>query len=76
MTVKIELSEDQAAALTAKAAAQGLSLEDWFQKLAEQQSPKPHYRLNELIEQCDTQAPLSAEDQAWMDAPAFGREAM
>jgi hypothetical protein len=33
MTV-IELSDDQAAALTAKAAAQGLSLEDWFKSLA------------------------------------------
>jgi plasmid stability protein len=33
MTV-IELPDDQAAALTAKAAAQGLSLEDWFKRLA------------------------------------------
>ncbi len=33
MTV-IELPDDQAAALKAKAAAQGLSLEDWFKKLA------------------------------------------
>jgi hypothetical protein len=30
----IELPDDQAAALTAKAAAQGLSLEDWFKSLA------------------------------------------
>ena len=33
MTV-IELSDEQAAALAAKAAAQGLSLEDWFKRLA------------------------------------------
>ena len=33
MTV-IELPDDQAAALKAKAAAQGLSLEDWFKQLA------------------------------------------
>jgi hypothetical protein len=33
MTV-IELPDDQAAALTAKAAAQGLTLEDWFKSLA------------------------------------------
>jgi hypothetical protein len=39
MTV-IELSDDQAAALTAKAAAQGLSLEDWFKKLAIDETPK------------------------------------
>jgi uncharacterized protein (DUF433 family) len=31
----IEIPDDQAAALQAKAAAQGLSLEGWFQKLAE-----------------------------------------
>jgi hypothetical protein len=31
----IELSDEQAAALKAKAAAQGLTLEAWFQKLAE-----------------------------------------
>jgi hypothetical protein len=30
----IELPDDQAAALTAKAAAQGLTLEDWFKGLA------------------------------------------
>lgn len=29
MTLKIELPDEQAAALRAKAAAQGLSLEDW-----------------------------------------------
>ena len=34
MTV-IEVPDDQAAALKAKAAAQGLSLEGWFKKLAE-----------------------------------------
>jgi hypothetical protein len=33
MTV-IELPDDEAAALAAKASAQGLSLEDWFKKLA------------------------------------------
>ncbi len=36
MTVTIELPEEQAAVLKAKAAAQGLTLEDWFQKLANQ----------------------------------------
>jgi hypothetical protein len=38
MTVTIELPEEQVAALKAKAAAQGLTLEDWFQKLADQGS--------------------------------------
>lgn len=35
MTV-IEIPDDQAAALKAKAAAQGLTLEAWFKKLAEE----------------------------------------
>ena len=38
-TVKIDLPDDQAAALKAKAAAQGLSLEEWFRVLAEQTAP-------------------------------------
>lgn len=36
-TVRIDLPDDQAAALKAKAATQGLSLEGWFQKLARQE---------------------------------------
>ena len=38
MTVRIELPDDQAAALRTKAAEQGLTLEDWFQKLASVES--------------------------------------
>jgi hypothetical protein len=38
MIVTIELSETEAASLKAKAAAQGLTLEDWFQKLARHES--------------------------------------
>ena len=34
MTLTINLPDDQAAALKAKAAAEGLSLEDWFKSLA------------------------------------------
>jgi hypothetical protein len=37
----IEIPDDQAAALKAKAAAQGLSLEEWFKKLAEEPSGPP-----------------------------------
>jgi antitoxin ChpS len=81
MTV-IELPDDQAAALKARAAAQGLTLEDWFEKLAGVKVPtsrpslrKSRYSLAELMAQCDVNAPLSAEDRAWMDAPAIGREA-
>ena len=35
----IELPDEQAAALKAKAAAQGLTLEDFFRKLAEEEAP-------------------------------------
>jgi len=83
MTVTIELSNEQALALKAKAAAQGLSLEDWFQKLAgmdvptgEARAPRRRYSLSELMEQCDGDAPLSEEDRAWLDDPAVGREAL
>ena len=37
MSVQIELSDQQAAALQAKATAQGLTLQDWFKKLAGQE---------------------------------------
>ena len=82
MTV-IQLPDEQAAALAAKAAAQGLTLEDWLQKLAATESAagparprKGRYNLAELVAQCDPNAPLSAEDRAWLDAPAVGREAL
>jgi hypothetical protein len=44
MTLTVELAEEQIAALKAKAATEGLSLEDWLAKIADQQadpSPKP-----------------------------------
>jgi antitoxin component of MazEF toxin-antitoxin module len=81
MTV-IQLPDDQAAALKARAAAQGLTLEAWFEKLSgvpvptSQPGPRRfRYSLAELMAQCDASAPLSAEDRAWIDAPAIGREA-
>jgi len=43
LTVTIELSDEQVAALQEKAAAQGLSLEKWFQDLIQQQT-KPFSR--------------------------------
>lgn len=83
MPLRIELSDEQAAALKARAAAQGLTLEDWFQKLASEdivtrqlRPRKSRYSLSELLKQCDTSAPLSAEDRAWLDSSAIGREAL
>ncbi|MEJ7607734.1 MAG: hypothetical protein WKF37_16040 [Bryobacteraceae bacterium] len=40
-TVKIDIPDQQAAALSAKAAAQGMTLENWFQKVAEKEAGRP-----------------------------------
>jgi antitoxin component of MazEF toxin-antitoxin module len=78
----IQLPDDQAAALKTRAAAQGLTLEAWFEKLSGVGVPtsqpglrKSRYTLAELMAQCDVNSPLSAEDHAWIDAPTTGREA-
>lgn len=78
----IELSDEQAAALEAKAAAQGLTLQVWLSKLAGMESTaaqvrsrKVRYKLDDLMAQCSVNSPLSAEDRVWLDAPAIGREA-
>ncbi|MBV9507991.1 MAG: hypothetical protein JO323_23620 [Acidobacteriia bacterium] len=46
MTLTIKLSDEQATALQAKAAAEGLSVEEWIKKLAEPEwptsRPRPH----------------------------------
>jgi hypothetical protein len=46
MTLTIKLSDEQATALQAKASAEGLSVEEWIQKLAEPERslsrPLPH----------------------------------
>jgi len=41
MNLTIELSSEQLAALKAKAAAEGLTLQDWFHKLAEEPEAPP-----------------------------------
>ena len=81
--ISIQLPDEQAAALTAKAAALGLTLEDWLRSLATTEAPtgparprKGRYSLAELTAQCDPNAPASAEDSAWLEAPAVGREAL
>ena len=77
-TIKIDLPDDQAAALRAKAAAEGMTLEDWFRRRAdlETRPRKGRYTLAELVDQCDPQAPMSEEDREWLDSPPFGREAL
>jgi hypothetical protein len=51
MTLTIKLSDEQAAALQAKAAAEGLSLEEWLQKLAEREpaAGRPHRHIADVI---------------------------
>ncbi len=77
-TIRIDLPDDQAAAIKARAAEQGLSLEDWFRVLANQEvrPRKGRYSLADLVRQCDPQAPLSPEDREWLAAPPVGREAL
>jgi hypothetical protein len=77
-TLTVELTDQQAAALRNKLATKGLTIEDWIAQMAAHEAPihKPQYTLEELLAQCDTDSPLSAEDRAWLDAPAVGREAL
>lgn len=69
VTVTIDIPDDIAAVLTAKVAAQGLTLEGWVRLCADREvcpSRKGRYTLAQLIEQCDEHAALSAEDRAWL----------
>lgn len=35
---------------------------------------RPKYTLDELLSECDFNAPFSDEERAWLDAPPVGRE--
>jgi hypothetical protein len=35
---------------------------------------RKRYTLDELLAQCDSSAPLTDEDRAWLDFPSVGRE--
>lgn len=37
-------------------------------------NPRPHYTLEQLLAQCDTNAEISAEDREWLNATAVGGE--
>lgn len=37
-------------------------------------NPRPRYTLGELLAQCDAAAEWPEDDQAWLGAPAVGRE--
>ena len=55
----IQLSDQQASALQAKAAAEGLSVEDWIRKLAEPEplTPKPLQTAADIILSCMSGVP-------------------
>ena len=37
---------------------------------------KPHYKLADLLAQCDLSMPISPNEQDWLDAPAIGLESV
>jgi hypothetical protein len=59
MTLTINLSDEQATVLQAKAAAEGLSLEAWLQKVADQETPveKPLQTAADIILSCMRKVP-------------------
>lgn len=52
----------------------GLSVSDG--RLIVEPHPRPRYTLAELMGQCDLSAPITDEDQTWLDAAPVGREAL
>lgn len=38
-------------------------------RLVIEPKPRPRYRLDELLAQCDASAELTAEEREWLDAP-------
>jgi antitoxin ChpS len=35
---------------------------------------RPRYKLEDLLAQCDFDAPIEPEEREWLNAPAVGRE--
>lgn len=76
-TIKIDLPDQQITALTAKAAAQGLTLEAWFQKVAAQEVPSASIAH---LQKTDSQE-WARQFDAWVDShdpnlPVLSDEAM
>ena len=71
MTV-IKLPDEQTAALKAKAAAEGLSLEAWLQKLAEQRRPARHRHITDVILENMRKVP----PKSWGPCPKTARASM
>jgi len=73
-TLHVNLSDDRAATIAAKAEAQGMTLADWRVGKLAAEAPirKPHYRLSELMQECDVEAFPSEEDHAWLCSGSAG----
>jgi hypothetical protein len=63
----IELSDRQAAALKAKAAAQGLTLEDWLKTLADEDGPLgvPHSPQEAAARILELQKRVKPDPEGW-----------
>ena len=44
------------------------------ERLIVQPQTKHRYSLEDLLAQCDADAPITEEDRAWLDMPPAGRE--
>ena len=64
------LSEGQEMNVSGKVIAEPLASPQKVMKVR-----RPRYSLDELLEGYDTGAPRTDEEQAWIDAPAAGKEA-
>jgi antitoxin ChpS len=72
LTLTIPKSLAKALGLSAGAKV-GVSLEGG-RIIAEPAGRRPQYTLEELLAQSDPEAPLSAEDEAWLTGPSAGSE--
>ena len=64
--IVIELADQEAAALSAKAAAQGLTLQAWLKKLAEEELPSAIHSRKEAVRRIrEIQERSKPDPQGW-----------
>ena len=51
-----------------------VEIDVWQGRLIVIPQKKKSYKLSELLAQCQPSLPITAEEQAWLDAPALGLE--
>ena len=52
----------------------GVSVEEGKLIAEPASKPRPRFALEDLLAQCDPSAPLSAEDEVWLNDPPQGSE--